>query len=201
MTDQSRQFTAWPGQSGPVNTFLGILTGMLGNGLSTLERLAAGSGRHRDETAPSFCALLGPMKGIARLFDAVSSGAPGLGANAEAGQAAISQVADMSPAIAQACGVAAVSSMRYLRALAELHLRYQATLMEAAAGRSTASSTGYRVLADEVRAFLREIGDAATQEARRLQLELEKVGESVARAADQATLSQHLHRRRHEVKE
>jgi ElaB/YqjD/DUF883 family membrane-anchored ribosome-binding protein len=83
-------------------------------------------------------------------------------------------------------------------------LRHQASLMQVATrtrGQAAASPTECRMLADEVRAFLREIGDAATQEARRLQQELEKLNESVARAVDQATPSQHQHRRRHEVKE
>jgi hypothetical protein len=58
------------------------------------------------------------------------------------------------------------------------------------------------VLADELRAFLREIGEAATQEARRLQMELEQVGEAVARAATPAKQPPHPdHRRRHRVKE
>ena len=59
-----------------------------------------------------------------------------------------------------------------------------------------------RVLADGLRAFLREIGEAAAQEARRLQMELEQVGESIARAAGPAGPSPHPdYRRRHRVKE
>jgi len=41
-----------------------------------------------------------------------------------------------------------------------------------------------RVLADEVRACLREIGDVAMREARRLQMELERIGEAVARGLE-----------------
>jgi hypothetical protein len=172
-----------------LTAYLGTLIDMWGKGLSAWEMLAGGRiGGLGDQAAPQFGAM-----------------ATGLGATAEAGQAAVSQVADMSPAIAQACGAAAVSLMRYWRVLAELHLRYQASLMQAAAGRAkgqtVASPTECRVLADEVRAFLREIGDATTQEARRLQQELEKIGESIARAVDQGAPQQHQHRRRHEVKE
>lgn len=204
MTEQSNPFTSWPGQSDPMTTSLGILIDMWSNGLSAWEMLASGgSGRHGDQTtAPPFSAMLGPMAEMARLFDAVSS-ATGLGATATASEAAVSQDFDMSPAIAQACGIATVSLMRYWSILAELQLRYQRSLMQAAAARAkgqAASPTECRLLADEVRAFLRGIGDAATLEARRMQQELEKVGEAVARAADQATPSQHPHRRRHEVK-
>jgi ElaB/YqjD/DUF883 family membrane-anchored ribosome-binding protein len=110
----------------------------------------------------------------------------------------------MSPAIAQAYGAATVSLIRYWSILAELQLRYQRILMQAAAASARKQTAGppteCRMLADEVRAFLREIGDAATQEARRLQQELEAISESVARAADQATPSQPQHRRRHAVK-
>jgi hypothetical protein len=54
---------------------------------------------------------------------------------------------------------------------------------------AAASPAGSRVLADELRAYLREVGDAAMQEARRLQHELEAVSESIAEVADQATPS------------
>jgi hypothetical protein len=134
------------------------------------------------------------------------------GASADAG--AVAQLADMSPAIAQAGVVAAASTLRYWRTLAELQARYQSSLMQGVADRRTgqaaaASPADSRVLADELRAFLREVGDAAMQEARRLQHELEQVSESIAQVADQATPSPYYdpghqerpHRRPHHVKE
>jgi len=109
--------------------------------------------------------------------------------------------------MAQALAIAAGSTMRYWQALADLHARYQASLMrvvaDRATGQSAASPIEYRELADELRAFLREVGDAAALEARRLQLELEQVGEAVARVADQATPPPdgQPYRRQHRVKE
>ncbi len=142
------------------------------------------------------------------------SGAGRPRASADARSGAVAQLADMSPAIAQAGMVAAASTLRYWRSLAELQARYQSSLMQAVADRgtgqsATASPADSRVLADELRAYLREVGDAAMLEARRLQYELEQVGESIAQAADQMTPSPHHdpdhqerpHRRPHQVKE
>jgi hypothetical protein len=195
MDDRDRRF-ARPGEgsSDPMSSFLGALTDLWGKGLSAWH-------------------VPGPMAEVAASFGAMFPRAGRPGASADAGPAAVSQVADMSPAMAQACMVAAASTMRYWRALAELHARYQSSLMQAVADRATtgqaaASPADCRVLADELRAFLREIGDAATQEARRLQHELEEVSESIAQVADQVTPSPHYHphqerphRRPHHVKE
>ena len=75
--------------------------------------------------------------------------------------------------------------------LAELHARYQGGLMRAvasrASGQAAVPASECRELADELRAWLREIGDAATREARRLQAELDAIGEEIAEAADAAT--------------
>lgn len=122
------------------------------------------------------------------------------------GLGAVAQSADMSSALAQACMVAAVSSLRYWSALAELVVQYEASIIQAASDQATcqraASPAECRVLADELRAFLRGVGDAAIREARRLQYELDLVGEAIAQTADQATPSPHPyeHRRRHEIK-
>jgi hypothetical protein len=195
MVDHDRRF-ARPGDgpSDPMSSFLGALTDLWGKGLSAWR-------------------VLGPIAEGAASFGAMFPRAGRPGASADAGPAAVSQVADMSPAIAQAGMVAAASTMRYWRALAELHARYQSSLMQVVADRATgqaaASPADCRVLADELRAFLRETGDAAMQEARRLQHELEQVSESIAQVADQVTPSPHYHphhqerphRRPHHVKE
>jgi hypothetical protein len=177
-----------------MSSFLGALTDLWGKGLSAWR-------------------VLGPMAEGAASFGAMFPGAGRPEASADAGPAAVSQVADMSPAIAQAGMVAAASTLRYWRALAELHARYQSSLMQVVADRATGQAAAppadCRVLADELRAFLRETGDAAMQEARRLQHELEQVSESIAQVADQVTPSPHYHphhqerphRRPHHVKE
>jgi len=102
--------------------------------------------------------------------------------------------------------IASASTLRYWRTLGEICARHQSGLMQAAVDRTTdrsaVSPAECRVLADGLRAFLREIGEAATQEARRLQMELEQVGEAVARVAAPAEPPPHPdHRRRHRVKE
>jgi hypothetical protein len=193
MDDHDRRFSRpGDGPSDPVSSFLGVLTALWGKGLSALHPIAEGG----------------------ESFGAMFPGAGRPGASADASPGAVAQLADMSPAIAQAGMVAAASTLRYWRALAELQARYQSSLMQAVADRGTgqaaaASPADSRVLADELRAFLREVGDAAMQEARRLQHELEQVSESIAQVADQVTPSPHYdpdhqerpHRRPHHVKE
>ncbi len=208
MTEHSNRVDPRREQSDPVTMFLGALIDMWGRGLSAWEMLVSGEGgRTGEQAANPFGAMSGSMAEMARSFDAMFRGTVAPSATAEAGQAAVSQVADMSPAMAQAYAVAVASTMRYWRTLAEIHSRRQASLMRATASRATgeaaASPLECRLLADEIRAFLREVGDAATQEARRLQRELETISESIARAADEATPSphQHQHLRRHEVKQ
>lgn len=162
-------------------------------------------------TAANFLAALREAwdNGVTAWQVVTGAGSPGGGARGavEALQGAASRFADMSPAVAEAGMIAAASTLRYWRALAEIHMRYQASLVQAvtdrATGQAIAPPAECRIVADELRAFLREIGDAAMQEARRLQSELEVVGESVARTAEQAGPAppQNGHRRRHRVKE
>src|SRR5258708_1419459 len=181
MDDHDRRFTRpGDGPSDPMSSFLGALTDLWGKGLSAWR-------------------VLGRMAEGAASSGAMFPRAGRPGASAAAGPAAVSQVADMAPASAQA--------------MRERHAGSQPSLRQAGADRGTgqaaASPANCRVLADELRAFLRETGDAAMQEARRLQHELEQVSESIAQVADQVTPSPHYHpdhqerphRRPHHVKE
>lgn len=121
-------------------------------------------------------------------------------------QLLLSQTAAASPVLTQAGMLAAASAMRYWSSLAELFVRYQSALVKEAVSTTTtsepASATESRVHADELRAFLRGVGEAALKESRRFQYELEMLGEVVAQATDQATPSQEKNGspRRHEVK-
>ena len=74
----------------------------------------------------------------------------------------------MRGAVTQAGAIAATSALRYGRALAEIHTRHQSALMRALLEQD---GTDQRALADDLRGWLREIGEAANQEARRLQSE------------------------------
>src|SRR5260370_38962007 len=119
MVDLDRRFArSGDGPSDPMSSFLGAVTDLWGKGLSAWR-------------------VLGPIAEGAASFGAMFPRAGRPGASADAGPAAVSQVADMSPAMAQACVVAAASTMRYWRALAELHARYQSSLMQAVAHRGT----------------------------------------------------------------
>jgi hypothetical protein len=118
----------------------------------------------------------------------------------------LEQVAELGPAIAQAYIAGASSSLRYFGTLAELMIRYEANLMRAATdratGRSAAPTSECRVVADDLRALLREIGDAVNREARRLEQDLGQVSEQIAQATDRATPSPQMdaNRRWHEAK-
>ena len=96
---------------------------------------------------------------------------------------------DLSSPIAHALMVGATSTLRYWRGLAEIYARHQGILMRAAALRTMAHTQGSkaedRLLVDELRALFREISDVAMQEARRLESELEQVGEAFAHGTDQ----------------
>ncbi len=104
----------------------------------------------------------------------------------------------------QACLIGFSAFARYSSAVADALGRYEAGLAEAGVtpGRGL-SALQDRAFVDETRALLRRMGEAASLEARRAQVELEKVGKSVARAAAAAEGGadpQAPYVRRHEVK-
>jgi hypothetical protein len=118
--------------------------------------------------------------------------------------AASRQIAFMSTVVAQAWMVIAGGALRYGQSLAEVHARRQGALVQAAAGRASGETagplSGSRVLADQLRAYLREIGDSASLEVRRLQAELEAIGEQIAEAAAPTGSVLDSRERRHRVK-
>jgi hypothetical protein len=97
---------------------------------------------------------------------------------------------DASSPMVRALMVGMASTLRYWRGLAGVYGRHQSTLMQATAGRmmarSPVSEADNRLLVDDLRGFLREIGDVAMQEARRLESELEKIGEALAHGTEQS---------------
>jgi hypothetical protein len=108
---------------------------------------------------------------------------------------------------AQACWIGLTAWLRYSSAVAEALVRYEAGLARLAPDLAReglgASASDTRVLVDETRTLLRRVGDAASQEARRAQYELEKVGEAIACAAaagERGSFPHSPHARRHEVK-
>jgi hypothetical protein len=193
------------GQADPIAPLLRNVVDAWGMGLQAWQVLAGmGVSSQSGHPGAVLAALAGAKQNTTNSSEPVASRAAGPGGAEE--QATVAQMADISPTLAEACMVGAASAMRYWGTLAELGLRYEASLAQTVAdrttGRSAASPAEIRVRADELRAFLRGVGDAANLEARRLQLNLERVGETIAEAADQATPSPHPYerRRRHEVK-
>jgi hypothetical protein len=102
---------------------------------------------------------------------------------------------DMPVLLARAYLVAAVCGLRYWRRVAQTYGLHQSSILRSllsnAAGPSV-SEGERRVLADEVCAYFREIGEVSAQEARAFQAELEKLAEgvaSLARGSQPATAS------------
>ena len=98
--------------------------------------------------------------------------------------------ADLSPILSRILLVAAGSSLRYWRDLATLCGKHQGSLLQAVnahAMRQGLTEQERRLAADELRAFLRELGDTASLEAQRLRMELGSLGESVAELAARDT--------------
>jgi hypothetical protein len=95
---------------------------------------------------------------------------------------------EMLSLIAQSYLVGVSSGFRYMSRLAQTYAAHQtgilSSLMSPEAGRQF-SEEDRRALTENIRAYLREMGDIAQQEARILQVELEKVGEGLARAVDE----------------
>jgi hypothetical protein len=110
-----------------------------------------------------------------------SGGAFEAGSGGETGDP---QDRDLSSLMMQTWLICVTSALRYWRDLTDVYARYQPVLIRSATPRATPQpftpESEDRVLADEVRACLREIGDVAMREARLLQTELERIGEAVA---------------------
>jgi hypothetical protein len=97
--------------------------------------------------------------------------------------------AEMVSLVAQSYVIAASSGLRYLSRVAQTYGAHQAAVLSSLLGSGAGrhfSDAERRNLTENIRAYLREMGDIAQQEARILQVELEKVGEGLARAADES---------------
>ncbi|OYV40812.1 MAG: hypothetical protein B7Z80_03610 [Rhodospirillales bacterium 20-64-7] len=98
-------------------------------------------------------------------------------------------------ALGQAWMIAAGSALRYGQGLLDVQTRYQSALLRAAGAPSD------RVTTDAFRGFLREVGETAEREARRLQFELEQLGEKIARASEHPADPETLNPRPYRAKE
>jgi hypothetical protein len=91
----------------------------------------------------------------------------------------------LSAALTNSWRISAASALRYGQALVAVQMRYQAAIFHTMSDRATGQTAENLVLADDVRAFLREIGETAEREARHLQSELAQVSEALAQAMAQ----------------
>ncbi|KIT15226.1 hypothetical protein [Jannaschia aquimarina] len=124
-------------------------------------------------------AFAGMLEAYARMMQQVAgqSGADRTGDRPAIGPAA---------ALVEAAAIASGSSLRYGQRLTEVFARHQAALSEMVPNVTTPQGTAPgddRANAEAVRSFLREVGETALQEARRLDQDLEKLGEAVASGA------------------
>lgn len=164
------------GDPAPLWNVLGSLVDAWGQGMTAWLRIAA----------PTDAAAEGARQ---------QNGASAAGRQ-DAGDEALRQLAALSPALLQATITTAGGSLRCGAAVTAVLLRHQARMLEVF-GSSTGQS---RRLADEVRGTLREVGETTSREARRLQLELERVGEVIAVKTAPAGRTGEPATRRHEVK-
>lgn len=191
-------------QPDPIEQLLGGFAEAWGKGLQAWQAAAGMGDVGQSDPCAARSAMMGRMEAVAKAFDAdrrwAASDASLGGENPRA------ELGGMSPALARAWMAGAASAIRYWSAMAALGVRYEASLVQLVADRATGQNARppaeQRALADELRAFLRGVGDAASHEARLLQQNLEQVGETIAEAADRATPAPYpfQHRRRHEVK-
>jgi hypothetical protein len=133
---------------------------------------------------------------VAQRFEWPPAGAPG--PSDPAGES------DLASLLAQASMVGAASALRYWRDLVAIYGKHEPALMQRLARPAmtqfSAPETEDLLLVDALRAFLREIGNVAVQEARRLETELEQIGEAAARGIDEPGATG-AYRRRWKVKD
>jgi hypothetical protein len=92
-----------------------------------------------------------------------------------------SEMAVISRALLQALGAASTSSLSYGYSVQSIIYKYQASLLALNLGEED-SMHKRALLIDEVRGFLREIGDTASREGRNFQHQLAVITEELAQA-------------------
>jgi hypothetical protein len=152
--------------------------------------------------AEQWAPFLDPILRAASAFrELTEAGVSTLGGEAAAPDRA-PKAAGVASLVAQAYLAAAVSGFRYWRRVAQTYGAHQSSILQSLlAGGAGAglSDDERRALVEEIRAYLREVGDVSLQEARILQSELEKLSAGVAEAGGAAAESS-THRRRWRAK-
>jgi hypothetical protein len=192
MSDPGASFGAARGGDGdnPMIDFITAACDAWTGGLSALQAIARQTGvsaaaRPGQEAVDDpLSALIGIPAGLATaLIDMVAqrSELSPVGSPGSSDPARDTQLASL---IGQTLMIGATSTLRYWRDLIRIYGKHQPALMQGLA-QSSAAEPEDLLLVDALRACLREIGDIAVQEARRLQTELEQIGEAAARAVDE----------------
>lgn len=122
--------------------------------------------------------LAGGFETYARLMEQIAGAAGGTGGDGKGAEAPLKE----------AWLIASASTVRYGQGLTEVFGRHQGALTAAAArkiGAQKATPEELRAEAEQIRGFLREVGETAVFEARRLERELAALGESVAQQASE----------------
>jgi hypothetical protein len=193
------------GSGDPIGNLLAAASDAWIAGLSAIqlvaEQAAAASAGARGDPLSALTALsVGFATAMTNLVAAGAGQSPGLHSTPTSPVTGdFADRTDLSSPIAQALTLGMTSTLRYWRGLAGVYATHQGILMRAAALRTMAHSQGSeaekRPLIDELRAFLREVGEVAMQEARQLESDLEQVGETFAHGADQPGPSETYRRR------
>jgi hypothetical protein len=178
------------------------------SGLSALrgiteQRGAADPRSSQEAAADPLTTLIDASAGLAGLFSELMAQGSRFDAGAAPGRGSGSddrpRDGELYSLMVQTWIVCATSTLRYWRDLAEVHTSHQPALIRSVARRTmpqpSTPEAEDRLLADELRTCLREIGDVATQEARRLHTELERIGEAVACGFDQPDAAEFYRRR------
>lgn len=173
--------TGRPAGGDPLSELARALTGAYAMGSAMLGNMAA-----QPELARA-AAVFAPLAESVRRAGSV------------AGDAAMAQDAvDVAGFLGQTWMVAATSGFRYWRRLAEMYGDHQTGLLQAlVSGRL--SENDRRAVIDELRTYVRELGDVSVQEARVLQGELERLSNGLAASVD-AGAAPPEHRRRWRAK-
>lgn len=147
--------------------------------------------------------FLDPMLRAASTFRDLAEAAGGaLGGEWSASSEGAAKAADVAALVAQAYLTATVSGVRYWRRVAQTYGAHQSGILQSLlAGGADANlpEEQRRALVEEIRSYLREVGDVSLQEARIFQSALEKLSAQVAGvggAADEPS----QHRRRWKAK-
>ena len=155
-----------------------------------------------DGMAENLAPFLDPILRAASAFrELTETGVSAIGGEAASPDGA-PNAAGVASLVTQAYLAAAVSGFRYWRRVAQTYGAHQSSILQsllAGGAGAGVSDDERRALIEEIRAYLREVGDVSLQEARILQSELEKLSAEVAGAGG-AAAEPSKHRRRWRAK-